>query len=420
MYGPSNLSFKKNGDGVVLEADRSRFYQTLQKEILDERVKGRPVIVYFETVEKLKEFSRSEYGQRLKDVITVTEKTENIPFFVNKATVAGTITFFPRVFGRGLDFISRDPAVDAAGGVHVIQTFFSPYISEEIQIKGRTARQAKRGSFKMILLLEELLPFGLTAEELTQSYEGNTFYESINAKRMDAINFHVTELVDKATNASSLHKKSMEFLEKLRSQSNKKSIVDLMISFESSGGGGPVDVIFCLDDSGSMASDWSALLQAVDGFLTIREEKGGQGDRISVIQFNSQACQPVDSVSLAEARRICSQLTCRGGGTSFSPALTLANQLLSRKQGVDAVLVFMTDGDCSDRAQSVALAQTLCTQYQGSIQFFGLAFRTSGGTLLEMTKAAGGTCVSAGNVAELKVQFQDIARTVSANQGKRA
>ena len=149
-------------------------------------------------------------------------------------------------------------------------------------------------------------------------------------------------------------------------------------------------------------------------------EKGGRGDRISVIQFNSQAYQPVDSVSLSDGRRICSQLTCRGGGTSFAPALTLANQILSTKQAMDAVLVFMTDGDCSDRAESVALAQTLSTNYQGRIQFFGLAFRTAGGTLLEMTKAAGGTCVSAGNVSELKVQFQDIARTVSANQGKRA
>lgn len=421
LYGASQLSFKKEGDGLVLEADRRRFYQTLEKEILDERSKGRPVLVYFESVDKLEEFSRSEYGQRLEEVIIVTETTENIPFFVNRATFAGTVTFFPRVFGRGLDFISRDPSVDAAGGVHVIQTFFSRCPSEEIQIMGRTARQGKRGSFKMILLVEELLPFGLTAEELVRSYQGNNCYASINAKRKEAIDFHVTELVDKAANASSLHVKSTQFLETLHSNSfpgQKQALVDTMMSFESTGGG-PKDVIFCLDDSGSMSPDWPALLQAVDAFLTIREEKGGQSDRISVIQFNSQACQLVDSVSLTDARRACSQLSCRGGGTNFSPALTLANQVLSRKQGVDAVLVFMTDGDCSDRAASVALAQAICTQHQGRIQFFGLAFRTSGGALLEMTKAAGGTCVSAGNVSELKVQFQDIARTVSANQGKR-
>jgi glycosyltransferase involved in cell wall biosynthesis len=39
-----------------------------------------------------------------------------------------------------------------SGGVHVIQTFVSEDISEEVQIKGRTARQDNKGSFGMVLL----------------------------------------------------------------------------------------------------------------------------------------------------------------------------------------------------------------------------------------------------------------------------
>ena len=39
------------------------------------------------------------------------------------------------------------------GGVHVIQAFLPAERSEEIQIQGRTARQGKKGSFQMILLI---------------------------------------------------------------------------------------------------------------------------------------------------------------------------------------------------------------------------------------------------------------------------
>ena len=47
-----------------------------------------------------------------------------------------------RIFGRGLDFKSNDKKMNNDGGVHVIQTFLSEEFSEEVQIKGRTARQS--------------------------------------------------------------------------------------------------------------------------------------------------------------------------------------------------------------------------------------------------------------------------------------
>jgi hypothetical protein len=37
-----------------------------------------------------------------------------------------------KCFGRGTDFIARDDIVAANGGVHVIQTFLSEELSEEI------------------------------------------------------------------------------------------------------------------------------------------------------------------------------------------------------------------------------------------------------------------------------------------------
>eukprot|EP01041_Mallomonas_annulata_P005337 gene5337-10675_t len=142
MYGDSKLVFREDSD-VILAEDKERYHQTILKDIQEERIKGRPVLVFFKTEKELRQLERSDYGKRIDDMNVVTEKTSNVAFYVNKATSLGTATLFPKLFGRGLDFVCRDIAVDAAGGVHVIKTFFSGYTSEDIQIKGRTVRHAK-------------------------------------------------------------------------------------------------------------------------------------------------------------------------------------------------------------------------------------------------------------------------------------
>ncbi|ETO02833.1 hypothetical protein RFI_34580, partial [Reticulomyxa filosa] len=70
---------------------------------------------------------------------------------VKRATSSGQVGLFTRAFGRGIDFVYRDQIVAANGGVHVIQTSLSEELSEEVQIKGRTARQGSYGSYSLIL-----------------------------------------------------------------------------------------------------------------------------------------------------------------------------------------------------------------------------------------------------------------------------
>ncbi len=76
------------------------------------------------------------------DCFVLEESLNNIEKenLIKKCTYSGSITLATRKFGRGTDFICRDTNVEANGGVHVIQTFFSEELSEEVQIKGRTAR----------------------------------------------------------------------------------------------------------------------------------------------------------------------------------------------------------------------------------------------------------------------------------------
>ena len=47
-----------------------------------------------------------------------------------------------------------------AGGVHIIQAFFSGDESEEVQIQGRTARHGTSGTYSIILADSEVKDFG--------------------------------------------------------------------------------------------------------------------------------------------------------------------------------------------------------------------------------------------------------------------
>jgi preprotein translocase subunit SecA len=113
----------------------------------------RPVMIFFDSQKTLLEFYNSELmSSRKHNVAVITETTpsyEKESLFL-KATEQGATTLMIRDFGRGTDFKCFDRRVLDAGGVHVIQSFFSKEISEEIQIKGRCARQGANGSFRYV------------------------------------------------------------------------------------------------------------------------------------------------------------------------------------------------------------------------------------------------------------------------------
>merc|ERR1712166_544047 len=86
----------------------------------------------------------------------------------------------------GLDFICYDKKVQANGGVHVIQAFLADSLSEEIQIKGRTARQAQKGSYQMVMYLEDLkrdLSIEWATIESHVNQGGDSLYNFLNEKR---------------------------------------------------------------------------------------------------------------------------------------------------------------------------------------------------------------------------------------------
>ncbi len=92
------------------------------------------------------------------------------------------------MLGRGTDFVCHDETVINNGGIHVIQTFLSEELSEEVQIKGRSARQGDPGSYAMILLDHSLEKFLITLEDLENVRKGKPLYVRI----WDKFKTHVT------------------------------------------------------------------------------------------------------------------------------------------------------------------------------------------------------------------------------------
>jgi hypothetical protein len=113
----------------------------------------RAVMIFLDSSNSVQEFYNSEHMADLKSQWVVRPITETIAASEKEsaflqATQAGAITLMIRDFGRGTDFKCFDSKMLDAGGVHVIQAFFSIEISEEIQMKGRTARQGAEGSYR--------------------------------------------------------------------------------------------------------------------------------------------------------------------------------------------------------------------------------------------------------------------------------
>ena len=173
VFGERNLTFREQ-EHVSVEKSTDEFNNAIGREVA-KALDGRAVLVFFESEAKLDAWQASPYGQRWHSagaMEVIKSDTMNITLKVRKATHSGQITLLSREHGRGLDFLCNDKKVDDLGGLHVVQTFLSEELSEEIQIRGRTARQMNKGSFQMILLSKDLEKFMVSAADIDLKEKG--------------------------------------------------------------------------------------------------------------------------------------------------------------------------------------------------------------------------------------------------------
>jgi hypothetical protein len=234
VFGANNLRFNDKRD--ILIENSHDYINRICKEI-DDRMQTnipdvkRPIFLFFESQKEIFEFYNSLAFQSKKEMTKIlTEEADvNEKYnIIQSSTTAGRITLFTREFGRGTDFVVRDPTVGAQGGIHVIQVFFSQEISEEIQIKGRTARQGENGSYSLVLLDESLEQFLINIKDIEDNKAD--IYKYINNKRNFKFKDQYESNKDMMKSVKARHQESVIFLEAVKKKDVKK-IKELLLSW---------------------------------------------------------------------------------------------------------------------------------------------------------------------------------------------
>ena len=202
------------------------YYPAIKEQILaarlsrDPEVKDivRPIIVFFDTERNLRLFFESaefsdfrSTAKIMKPGMSVLDRTTRI----ETAAMNGSVTLCTQHFGRGTDFVSKDSKVNQAGGLHVLQTFFSDSISEEVQIRGRTARQGKNGTVSYVLLDGSLEKY-VSIEELSdERLNRNNFTELLSEKRTETTAQVSAETAEQIRYTRTRHESTVEMFQYL-------------------------------------------------------------------------------------------------------------------------------------------------------------------------------------------------------------
>lgn len=120
----------------------------------------RSVLVFFEDSDHLREFelfASSKLPSDSRHILdgTRTTRDEADVIIEKRAGEPSAITLATAAYGRGEDFKYSGPVLKAGGG-HAIQLFWSDNPAEELQIRGRIARKADRGSYELMVDMESL------------------------------------------------------------------------------------------------------------------------------------------------------------------------------------------------------------------------------------------------------------------------
>eukprot|EP01083_Nonionella_stella_P130939 397531_1 len=258
LFGINKHKFDEDEDIKITMIEQ--FNEALKNEIIkrlkDHAPATRCVFVFFDDRIKLMSFYNSnafiafhDRTRIITEQLTFKEKEAEI----KRAPQSNRITLLTKPFGRGTDFKVMDDAVKNNGGPHVIQTFVSLELSEQIQIRGRTARQGGDGSYSMVLIDEELEKFGITKEDIETAEQKHDLYGMIQTKRTAEFAKEYMQVLDRIKTAKEVHESGEEFLRALHDNDIDKVKEDLL-SYNVGPATGSVKIAICVDATGSMTS----------------------------------------------------------------------------------------------------------------------------------------------------------------------
>jgi len=441
MYHAQKRDFKPESDKYVqLAKDVDEHYNLIVDEI-DNRLTPttdmegqRSVIVFFPTAEELHKFRDSSYfGKFRKKANVLTElsasRREDRDNVIKSATRQGAVTLATRMYGRGTDFKIFDDRMEKAGGMHVLQTFFSRDLSEEVQIMGRCARQGNKGSYSQVLLSGTVAKdFDLTVETV-QSWGAATVYATLSQLRANAGAAEVKSLREMAEHRRKEHNVLAAALHEFHHHQKTCQLGQLMRRYNSPGGLaiGPngMHVVFCLDESASMSwgtpwggTPWSELMNAFRVFWEQSSAEPGPPMFVSVVQFGSGARVTKRMIPLqGQAPRLSPQWS----GTCFKPAVDAAEDVVRSNggptTGYTAVVIFMSDGAAGDSTEAAHVLEGMAQQYGNQFASYAVGFGSGAPKTLEQMAFANGVQEKnnyrAANVGSLAEAFSAVAKSIA-------
>ena len=125
------------------------------------------------------------------------------------------LVLIDRDYCRGVDFICHEKKVNDLGGVHVIQTFLSETLSEEIQAIGRTARLGDNGSYSMVLCASEFRKLDKGRDDISVIQRCNNrpedIYALIESCRREYIEINLRTISETVSEKMAAHQKMHDF-----------------------------------------------------------------------------------------------------------------------------------------------------------------------------------------------------------------
>ena len=215
--------------------------------------------MFFKNETKLNSFHNSEICEtwRINDTVQkltpdLSEKEKQIRIL--NATRQNMITFATEEYGRGIDFKVFDKKFDVKG-MHIELTYWPETLAEEIQIKGRTARQGQKGSFHIILNEDEVIDqCKVTSEEIKQHQDNGDLYEWLNdirnrvfAKQYDEARKYVEQL-------KPIHQQSEILAASLREKNVTEAKKKLLLFNKGANIQSAAKLSILIDSTGSMTS----------------------------------------------------------------------------------------------------------------------------------------------------------------------
>ncbi|CAE8585703.1 unnamed protein product [Polarella glacialis] len=363
VYGASNFRFlNQAGSSSIVISRASDFFHDVAREVNAKTSQGRAVIVFFKDSGVLAEFGESPSFKHILSKCVLRESLDHDEkdYVIKKAATGRQVTLTTAIFGRGTDFYCNDSKLEAAGGVHVIQAFFSTDRSEEVQIQGRTARQGKSRTYSLILHEAEIEKLGLNLEDL-QSQSPKKQYEcllqareKLSHKRCDAIEQNLAEATAKAGSCCSL---DYQYFDALLASSTREAKIKFETLYKHVREAGARAArrlkkcrMICLSDAtGSMGGIWGSARNHIQEMLKRIADIGGDGLELMWVAYRDYSdARPLEkstwSSDPAVLQHFVNSIQCGGGG-DYEEAVELALAEVSIENALDPVTRVLLIGD---------------------------------------------------------------------------